>query len=132
MKKILLDTNAFTALAYGNEKVREFLSQADKIYLPYVVVAELFYGFKKGNRETKNRAVLKAFEAKLEVTRIYATAETLEIYSEVFLELKNNGTPIPVNDVWIAACAIETGSVVVTFDKHFTNISKLRLWQKLK
>jgi len=132
MKKILLDTNAFTALAYGNEKVREFLSQADKIYLPYVVVAELLYGFKKGNRETKNRAVLKAFEAKLEVTRIYATAETLEIYSEVFLELKNNDTPIPVNDVWIAACAIETGSVVVTFDKHFTNISKLRLWQKLK
>lgn len=132
MKKIILDTNAYSALIEGNKEVEAILNQAHQIYLPYIVIGELYFGFKKGTKENKNRKILSAFEAMPTVERFYPTAETLEIYSDTFLELKNQGTPIPTNDIWIAACAVETGSVLITFDKHFLSLSKIRLWKKLE
>lgn len=130
MKKVILDTNAYSALIAGNHDVEAILNEADQVFIPYVVIAELYFGFRKGSKEKRNREILKSFEAMETVSRFYPTAETLEIYSETVLELKNNGTPIPTNDIWIAACAIETGSILITFDKHFFKVSKIRLWKK--
>lgn len=132
MKKIVLDTNAYSALIEGDKEVEAVLNQANQIYLPFIVIGELYYGFKKGSKEVRNREILSAFEAMPTVEHLYPNSETLEIYSDIFLELKNNGTPIPTNDVWIAACTIETGSVLITFDKHFLNVSKIRAWKKLE
>lgn len=62
----------------------------------------------------------------------YITNETAQIFSALQLDLKQKGTPIPTHDIWIAALAIETGSVVVTYDRHFLNVVKARVWGELK
>ncbi|HKK78875.1 MAG TPA: type II toxin-antitoxin system VapC family toxin [Phaeodactylibacter sp.] len=131
MRKIVLDTNAYSRLIGGDGEVEKTLSQADKILLPVFVIAELLYGFKNGKKENWNRSVLKRFENKSTVTRFYVSDETVEIFSELFLALKKKGKPIPTHDIWVAACAVETGSVLVSYDKHFLEIDKLRFWKKL-
>jgi tRNA(fMet)-specific endonuclease VapC len=60
-----------------------------------------------------------------------ATAETAEVFGQVKSSLRKSGTPLPINDVWIAAHALETGSVVVTYDVHFKSIPGLRLWERV-
>lgn len=62
------------------------------------------------------------------VERLFPTDETIEIFSDIFTTLKKAGKPIPAHDIWIAALAIETGSVIVHFDKHFEEVEKVRLW----
>jgi len=129
MRKIVLDTNAYSRLIGGDEEVEKTLSQADKILLPIFVIAELLYGFKNGKKEHWNRSVLKRFERKPTVTKFYVSDETAEIFSDLFLALKKKGKPIPTHDIWIAACAVETGSVLISYDKHFLEIDKLRFWK---
>ena len=132
MKKIVLDTNAYSRLMEGDEQVKEALNAADQVFLPIFVVAELLLGFRNGNKEEWNRDILKRFESIETVERSYPTDETIEIFSELLLSLKNAGKPVPVHDIWIAAMAIETGSVVVTYDNHFLYMNKARVWHKLK
>lgn len=128
MRKIVLDTNAYSRLMEGDKQVLEALNEADKIYLPVFVVAELLFGFKNGAREAWNRDTLKKFESKSIIERYFPTDETIEIFSDVFSSLKKAGNPIPIHDIWIAAIAIETGSVIVTYDKHFMHIAQARVW----
>lgn len=128
MRKIVLDTNAYSHLMEGDKQVLEALNEADKIYLPVFVVAELLFGFKNGTREAWNRDTLRKFESKSIVERYFPTDETIEIFSDVFSSLKKAGNPIPIHDIWIAAIAIETGSVIVTYDKHFLQITQARVW----
>ena len=130
MKKIVLDTSAYSQLMRGDKEVEEALNQADQVYLPSFVIAELLIGFRKGAREEENREILGKFESMPTVERLFPSDETVEIFSEIFLDLKNAGTPIPVHDLWIAALAIETGSVILTFDKHFEAVQKARVWKK--
>jgi len=129
MKKVVLDTNAYSSLVGGAVEVERALTQADQILLPVFVIAELLYGFKNGNREEWNRSVLQRFESRATVSRFYLSNETLEIFSDLFLDLKQKGKPLPTHDIWIAACAVETGSELITYDKHFLEIDKLRLWK---
>lgn len=129
MKKVLLDTNAYSRLLSGDDTVARFLDQAELVFLPVFVIAELLTGFKKGNREAENRSLLLKFEEIPKVERVYAGDETAEIFSDILQELQEAGKPIPTHDIWIAALAIETGSVLISFDKHFQHISKVRLWK---
>jgi tRNA(fMet)-specific endonuclease VapC len=131
MKKTVIDTNAYSQLMRGDEEVERALGEAGKVYLPIFVIAELLSGFKNGNREEENRTVLKKFEEVETVERFFPTHETIEIFSDIFFHLKKAGTPIPVHDIWIAAIAVETGSEVVTYDRHFLNIPQVRVWKKL-
>ncbi len=128
MKKIVLDTSAYSRLMRGEKRVEQVLNEADKVYLPFFVIAELLLGFKNGNREAENRTILQQFEAMPTVERLFPTDETIEIFSDIFSSLKKAGKPIPVHDIWIAALAVETGSVIVHFDKHFEEVEKARLW----
>ncbi|MBK7408519.1 MAG: type II toxin-antitoxin system VapC family toxin [Saprospirales bacterium] len=130
MKKIVLDTSAYSRLMQGEKRVEQALNEADKIYIPLFVVAELLLGFKNGDREAENRAILEKFESMPTVERLFPTDETIEIFSDIFSSLKKAGKPIPVHDIWIAALAIETGSMLVHFDKHFEEVEKARLWGK--
>ncbi|MFZ2899129.1 MAG: type II toxin-antitoxin system VapC family toxin [Saprospiraceae bacterium] len=128
MKKIVLDTSAYSRLMRGEKRVEQVLNEADKVYVPIFVIAELLLGFKNGDREAENRAILEKFESMPTVERLFPTDETIEIFSDIFTSLKKAGRPIPVHDIWIAALAIETGSVIVHYDKHFKEVEKARLW----
>lgn len=132
MKKIVLDTNAYAALIQGQLLVKQVLENAEQLFIPVFVIAELLYGFKNGSREQANKTLLNDFLNLAGVAVRHTTDETARIYSDLYLDLKQKGTPIPTHDIWIAAIAIETGSVIITYDKHFLNIKKASVWAALQ
>lgn len=128
MKRILLDTNCYTAFLAGDTKVLDALAGAEVVFLSVFVLGELFAGFKGGNREAANRELLARFLRKPSVQVLNATAETAEVFGQLKAALKKAGTPLPINDVWIAAHAVETGATLVSYDNHFEKIIGLKIW----
>ena len=126
--KVLLDTNALSALWSGDERVLEALGQAECVFMSIIVLGELFAGFRGGTRIKENRVRLEGFLAKPTVRTLELSTETAEVYGQIKDALKRAGTPIPINDIWLSAQAIETGSVLITFDRHFGNVRGIRLW----
>ncbi len=131
MKKILLDTNAYVRFLRGDEKVMSYLAQADSVYMSVFVLGELFAGFKSGSKQRENKRILERFLLKPTVAVLEATLETADIFGGVMASLRKAGNPIPINDVWIAAQALETGSILVTYDDHFSAIPGLRFWDEI-
>lgn len=132
MSRILLDSNAYTEFFKGNKSVREQIEKSTAVVLSVVVVAELLTAFKKGQKEKSNKKQLEQFLSKPSTVFLEAGRETAAVYSEIKHELDKKGTPIPLNDLWIAAQAMETGPVLITYDRHFLNIPGLRLWDELE
>lgn len=128
MKKISLDTNAYSALIAGDMTVLDALGEASEVYISIFVIGELYYGFTNGSKEKKNREILNHFLKKPTVQIIHTTMETAEIYGRLKTNLKIKGTPVPINDLWIASHAIETGSFLLTFDSHFKTIPEVLLY----
>ncbi len=128
MKKIILDTNAYSELWRGDKDVLKVLEEADVVYASIFVLGELYAGFKGGTKEKVNKAILKSFLAKPTLHILSASEETATIFSEIKHSLKETGNPIPINDVWIAAHTVETGSLLVTYDAHFRKVPGLRIW----
>lgn len=131
MRKILLDTNVYTKLLLGDEDVLSELGNADSIFIPAVVLGELFAGFRGGTKESRNNTLLEQFLAKPSVEIVLIGKETAEIFGEIKHSLVRSGTPLPINDIWIAACAVEVGAVIITYDEHFLKIPQVRVWEKL-
>jgi len=129
MKQVLLDTNAYSELFKGDDRVLNEIGEAEKVYMSIFVLGELFYGFKGGHKEVENRNYLKDFLSKHTVRIIQASEETAEYFSEIKYNLKGRGTKIPLNDVWIAAHTMQHGAVLITFDKHFEHVQGLRIWK---
>jgi tRNA(fMet)-specific endonuclease VapC len=131
MKRILLDTNAYTRLLTGEEDVLDVIGTAETVYMSIFVLGELYAGFAGGTKERENKDTLKRFLHKPSVKILNATAETAEVFGMVKQDLKKAGTPLPINDVWIAAHTLETGSTLVTYDGHFKKIAGIRRWDKV-
>jgi tRNA(fMet)-specific endonuclease VapC len=131
MRKILLDTNAYVGYLRGDEKVLAYLGQAESVYMSVFVLGELYAGFRAGEKEKENKRILENFLLKSTVSVLDASRETAEIFGLVKNSLKKIGKPIPVNDVWIGAHALETGSILLTYDLHFKTIPGLRFWDEL-
>jgi tRNA(fMet)-specific endonuclease VapC len=131
MKRILLDTSAYTAFLSGDQKVFRKLGAADVVFMSIFVLGELYFGFRGGRQEKKNRDVLETFLAKPTVKIFPAGQDTAEIFGKVKDALRRAGTPIPLNDVWIASQAIESGAQLITYDQHFHKIKGLILWEEL-
>lgn len=129
MKKIVLDTNCYTAFLAGDPRVLDALATAEIVFLSVFVLGELFAGFKGGSREGENRDLLERFLKKPTVQVLHATAETAAVFGQLKAALKKAGTPLPINDVWIAAHAVETGATLVSYDNHFGKIIGLKIWQ---
>lgn len=127
MSSILLDTNAYIRYLGGDQRVLDELGRADTVFMSVFVLGELFAGFSGGSRARQNRATLDAFVGRLSVQILDATRETAEVFGTLRESMKKAGTPLPTNDLWIAAHAFETGSVLVTFDEHFDRIPNLRV-----
>ncbi|MCP4627631.1 MAG: type II toxin-antitoxin system VapC family toxin [bacterium] len=131
MKKIVIDTSAYTKLLAGEEDVLEVIGSAEIVYMSIFVLGELYAGFAGGTKERDNKDALNRFLLKPPVKTLNATSETAKIFGMVKQELKKAGNPLPINDVWIAAHTLETGSTLITYDKHFKKIAGLRHWDEV-
>jgi tRNA(fMet)-specific endonuclease VapC len=129
MRPILLDTNAYTAFMRGERDVVALLAHAPLLFLSSTVLGELLGGFAAGSREAKNRAELAQF---LNSPRVGVYAVTADSYALIYASLRRKGQPIPSNDLWIAASALEHGAALLSFDAHFSHVEGLRLGQRLE
>jgi predicted nucleic acid-binding protein len=125
MNRIFLDTSAYSEFKKGNEEVIDLIRRADELYVNPVVIGELLSGFDGGKWRRQNREELDEFLRHDAVTTVDIDAETAERYSFVRQRLKKRGTPIPSNDMWIAASTMQTGSCLVTADSDFENLSEV-------
>ncbi|VAX10780.1 hypothetical protein MNBD_GAMMA26-2039 [hydrothermal vent metagenome] len=125
MKNILIDTNGYIAFKKGVPEAVEIIKLADNIGFSVVVLGELLAGFVCGGRETTNRTELGDFLSSPRVCVYSPDDGTAEFYARIFKQLKQDGRPIPTNDLWIAATALQRGYGVFTYDRHFTAIKNL-------
>lgn len=131
MKPIAFDTNAYVAFKRGDKAMLEVVQHAGQLQLSFVVLGELLAGFAAGNREAVNRRELAAFLASPRVAVANATGATADSYALVYSALRRKGRPIPTNDLWIAASALENGAALLSFDTHFADVEGLRVGQCL-
>lgn len=123
--RVCLDTNAYAALLGGDQGIAAELARAEVVILSPVVIGELLDGFAGGTRESENREILERFRAKPRTVSVTITAETAEWFASVKRQLRRKGRPIPINDVWIAASAMEHGARLLSLDSHFDDIDGL-------
>ena len=107
------------------------IGTAETVYMSIFVLGELYAGFAGGTKERGNKDTLNRFLRKPSVKILNATSETAEVFGKVKQDLKKAGTPLPINDVWIAAHVLETGSTLVSYDSHFTKIAGIRRWDNV-
>lgn len=131
MRSILIDTNAMTALFRGADAVLEAAAEADCVYASAIVIGELEAGFRGGDRYAQNVRILDRFLTRPTVEVLPVGRETSDCFGRIKHTLKTKGCPIPINDIWVAAQCLETGSVLVTYDRHFAHVDGLRLWAAL-
>jgi tRNA(fMet)-specific endonuclease VapC len=125
VKRILVDTNLYVDFKRGSEDAVEVLRLAGEISISTVVLGELLAGFAGGSRERRNREELAAFLDSPRVVVRQVDEATADFYATVFTLLRQKGRPIPSNDLWIAATALQHGLILATRDEHFAEIDAL-------
>ena len=124
--KLVLDTNVYSDYAEGLPQTVDFMATyGEFIYLPSVVLGELYFGFMKGRRQQFNEKKLQQFIGHLSVEIINVNADVARKYAIIYLSLQKKGTKIPINDVWIAASCMEVGGTLLTKDKHFEVVDQI-------
>ncbi len=131
MKRIILDTNCYAAFKKNDPTALSLLRHAEFIGISTVILGELLAGFRCGSREELNRRELDKFLDSPRVTILPVDDGTSEFYAQVFHELKQKGRPVPSNDLWLAASALQHGLAVATFDEHFAYISGLLIAHRI-
>jgi tRNA(fMet)-specific endonuclease VapC len=119
MRSILIDTNAHAAFKRGDAEAVAVVQRAPLIALNAIVLGELLGGFASGSREADNRRELDRFLGSPRVALLPLDRHTAEVYAATHAALKKAAKPIPTNDLWIAASAIQHGLALFTFDRHF-------------
>jgi tRNA(fMet)-specific endonuclease VapC len=125
MSRYCLDTSAYSQFRRGNEVVAGLIDSAEWIGVPSVMLGELQTGFLQGEQLERNEAELAGFLANPTVNEIRIDHSVARIYAEIWVTLRGRGTPLPTNDIWVAACAARSGSTVLTFDEHFRSIERV-------
>ena len=123
--RIALDTSGYTVVLSSPARFPRCLQEADRIYVPTIVLGELYAGFGMGTRREENMADLRDFLSLPGVEVTPVTHEAAERYGALFGELKRQGTLIPTNDIWIAATALEAGARLLSCDAHFDHVPGL-------
>lgn len=123
--RLALDTNRYTDFWAGDAQVVNVVELAEEVFLPFAVVAELRYGFLKGSRPAQNEQVLQTFLGKRGVSILFPDDATTRYYATVQHQLRRDGTPIPSNDIWIAALALQHALTLYARDKHLDHIPQL-------
>jgi predicted nucleic acid-binding protein len=127
--RLLLDTNVYSALLRGHPSVAELVRRSDQVLVSAVVAGELLFGFRNGSRFEANRRELEDFLRTPYVELLPITFVTADRYRLISAALRRKGRPIPTNDIWIAAHAMESGAELLSFDEHFEEIDGLA-WAK--
>ncbi|HET6402455.1 MAG TPA: type II toxin-antitoxin system VapC family toxin [Candidatus Kapabacteria bacterium] len=125
MKAALIDTNAYTALYNGKREIVQVFESVDRMVFPFIVIAELLAGFRLGTKEEHNRTLFRNRLTARQTSILYPDSETPEHYASIFAELRRAGTPIPTNDIWIAAIARQHQLPVCSLDGHFKYVKGL-------
>lgn len=123
--RVALDTNRYTDLARGDQMTLEVVRRARQVFLPFVVLGELRAGFLCGSRTAENERNLARFLAEERVATLGCDDETTHHYARLFLQLRRQGTPIPTNDLWIAALVSQHGLFLCARDSHFDHLPQL-------
>ena len=125
--EILIDSNRYIDIIRGVADVSSRLNGATKVYVPLIVVGELLAGFAVGKNRASNEAKLRRFLHKPRTVLLLPDERTAEFYAEVNRSLRQAGKPIPSNDMWIAAQALQHDLALDTRDGHFQHVPGLRL-----
>ncbi|MBI2998271.1 MAG: type II toxin-antitoxin system VapC family toxin [Deltaproteobacteria bacterium] len=125
MTRLLLDTSGYSAFMRGHSEVQGALREADEICFSPVILGELLAGFFRGRRRKKNESELKTFLESPRVKIFDVNSETAERYAVILNSLWKAGTPIPTNDIWIAATAMQHGLHLLTTDAHYQKVSQI-------
>jgi tRNA(fMet)-specific endonuclease VapC len=123
--RLCLDTSAYAAFKRGDRAVTDRLEAAEEILVPAIVLGELFAGFHQGTRARQNTTELQSFLAAPGVTVAPVDTAVAERYGLIVKHLRQQGTPIPANDLWIAAIAMDSGSRLLARDQHFDRVPGL-------
>ncbi len=123
--KLCLDTNAYVELARGQNSTLNLVQRASTVTLPFIVVGELRAGFRSGARTAENERTLQRFLGSERVSVAFADEQTTHHYGMLFAQLRGQGTPIPTNDLWIAALVLQFDLVLCTMDAHFNHLPQL-------
>jgi len=127
MNRILIDTNIYSGALRGDQEIVRVLRGAEHIGLSTISLGELFSGFKGGNREEENKRELGIFIDSARVALYPVDEYTAQHYCAILDQLRRSGSPIPTNDIWIAAIAFQHGLPLFTPDRHFSKIEGLLL-----
>ena len=122
---VALDTNRYVDLCKGVDETVALVEEAERVFLPFVVIAELRAGFAHGRRQADNERILRRFLLKPGVGVVFADDQTTHHYAAVFKQLRRQGTPIPTNDMWLAALTLQHNLVLHARDRHFDHLPQL-------
>lgn len=122
---LAIDTNRYRDFCAADPLAVDRLQLADRICVPFVVVGELRAGFACGTRTQENERTLSRFLGSARVAVLYATDATTHHYARLFRQLRQQGTPIPVGDLWIAALVVEHDLTLFSRDAHFDHLPQL-------
>jgi len=123
--KIMLDTSAYVGFKRNALETVEIIVRAELLLFSPVVIGELMFGFRNGTRFKENMDDLNSFLEHEAVKLVQIGKITSDRYSRIAAQLKRQGTPIPTNDIWIAAQSMEHGAELITSDQHFERINGL-------
>ena len=122
---VLLDTNAYTSYKLAHPEVMNLVRSADEVLMSTIVLGEILFGARLGNRFQRNLTELMDFLGEANVRVLPIGLRTAELYGSIAAALRTIGRPIPTNDIWIAAHAIESGAELVSADRHFGHVEGL-------
>ncbi len=123
--KVAVDTNRYVDLCRGLRGTVALLEEADAVIFPFVVIGELRAGFANGRRQVDNERVLRRILLKDGVEVVYPDEQTTHHYATVFRQLRTQGTPIPTNDMWIAALVLQHNLALHARDAHFDHLPQI-------
>jgi predicted nucleic acid-binding protein len=123
--RVAVDTNRYTDMCRGDASATAVLERADLVLVPFVVLAELRAGFAAGTRGRANERGLLRFLMKRGVETLFPDEQTTHHYGALYRQLRQQGTPIPTNDLWIAALAVQHGLTLCARDQHFDHLPQL-------
>lgn len=109
----------------GHDRVLDLVAEAEIVILPVTVLGELEAGFEFGSRRRENQSLLADFVDETFVAVLPTSPRIARRYGEIFAALRRAGTPIPVNDIWVAAATLDCGGHLLTFDRHFESVPGL-------
>lgn len=127
VNNLCLDTNTYSAFLAGIAASVKRISEAEHIWLPAPVLGELRAGFAKGSKAAKNELLLQEFLVSKHVHVIAVDEAVTRYYARIFDQLRKQGTPIPTNDLWIAACVMHVGFPLYSLDAHFKYVQGVEL-----